>query len=146
MQSRRVILNDSPNRNTRTGTYIGKAAPVPMHDAHSWRNPGGPVGSPAGTAQQKSRQGKPNKAQKNAGGNVLRVPLRRGRRSPLGQWGVDGEIHKLPVMAALRDELYLQMRSLHSRYDCVRKVMTRNPDLQKPVSYTHLTLPTTPYV
>ena len=34
-------------------------------------------------------------------------------------------------MAALRDELYMQMRSLHSRYDCVRKVMVRNPDLQK---------------
>ena len=34
-------------------------------------------------------------------------------------------------MAALRDELYMQMRSLHSRYNCVRKVMIRNPDLQK---------------
>ena len=187
MRSRRVILHDSPNRNTRAGTYRGKTAPVPMHDAHSWRNPGGPVGSPAGdkatsyavakpdhagkhvgthgrsgrnvrrqhpyagnkypakttakrqhsqqgtvrnaslqrasvhgagvhgTAQQKStpypRQGKPNKAEKNAGGNVLRVHLRRGRRPALGQWDVDGEVHKLPVMAALRDELYMQMRS-----------------------------------
>ena len=35
------------------------------------------------------------------------------------------------MMATLRDELYMQMRSLHSRYDCVRKVMIRNPDLQK---------------
>ena len=34
-------------------------------------------------------------------------------------------------MAALRDELYMQMRSIHNRYDCVRKVMIRNPDLQK---------------
>ena len=34
-------------------------------------------------------------------------------------------------MAKLRDELYMQMRSLHSRYDCIRKVMIRNPDLQK---------------
>ena len=34
-------------------------------------------------------------------------------------------------MAALRDGLYMQMRSLHSQYDCVRKVMVRNPDLQK---------------
>ena len=34
-------------------------------------------------------------------------------------------------MAKLRDELYMQMRSLHSRYNCVRKVMIRNPDLQK---------------
>ena len=25
----------------------------------------------------------------------------------------------------------MQMRSIHSRYDCVRKVMIRNPDLQK---------------
>ena len=25
----------------------------------------------------------------------------------------------------------MQMRSLHSRYDCVKKVMIRNPDLQK---------------
>ena len=45
--------------------------------------------------------------------------------------GCRREVHKLPVMAALRDELYMQMRSLHSRYDCVRKVMIRNPDLQK---------------
>ena len=34
-------------------------------------------------------------------------------------------------MAKLREELYMQMRSIHSRYDCVRKVMIRNPDLQK---------------
>ena len=34
-------------------------------------------------------------------------------------------------MAKLRDELYMQMRSIHSRYDCVRKVLIRNQDLQK---------------
>ena len=34
-------------------------------------------------------------------------------------------------MQTLRDELYMQMRSLHSRYDCAHKVMTRHPDLQK---------------
>ena len=45
MRSRRVVLNDPPNSNTRTGTgtYRGKTAPVPMYDLHSWRNPGGPV-------------------------------------------------------------------------------------------------------
>ena len=26
-------------------------------------------------------------------------------------------------MTKLREELYMQMRSIHSRYDCVRKVM-----------------------
>ena len=77
------------------------------------------------------RQSKSNKTQKNVGSKVLWVPLRRGRRSALGQWDVDREVHKLPVMAALRDELYMQMRSIHSRYDCARKVMIRNPDLQK---------------
>ena len=34
-------------------------------------------------------------------------------------------------MQALRDELYMQMRSIHSRYDCARKVMIRHPNLQK---------------
>ena len=34
-------------------------------------------------------------------------------------------------MTKLREELYMQMRSIHIRYDCVRKVMIRNPDLQK---------------
>ena len=44
MRSRRVVLNDNPNRNVRTGTYRGKT--VPVHNPQSWRNPGGPIGSP----------------------------------------------------------------------------------------------------
>ena len=44
---------------------------------------------------------------------------------------MEGEVHSLPVMQALWDELYRQMRSLHSRYDCARKVMTRHVDLRK---------------
>ena len=48
MRSRRVVLNDSPNRNARTGSHRGKTASMPMHDAYTWRNPGGPIGSPAG--------------------------------------------------------------------------------------------------
>ena len=51
-RSRRVVLNDNPNRivrtSTGTGTYRGKTAPVPVHNTHSWRNPGGPTGSPVG--------------------------------------------------------------------------------------------------
>ena len=37
--------------------------------------------------------------------HVLRVPLRRGggRRVILGEWDVDGEVHKLPVMVKLRE-------------------------------------------
>ena len=150
-------LNDSPNRNARTGSYRGKTAPMPMHDAYTWRNPGGPIGSPAcnqtaGYATAKSdhagkhvgtngragcnvrrqhpytgnkypaqttancqqrkqdtvhkpslqrsgvhnsgkqepaqhpRQGKSDKAKKNASGYVLRLPVRRGRKPSLGQW------------------------------------------------------------
>ena len=202
MRSRSVVLNHSPNHNARTGPYRGKTAPMPVHDAYAWRNPGGPIGSPAGnktagyttaksnnagkyagingrsgrnirrqhpyaghkypaqtTAKHQQRkqdavykpslqrasvhnpakqepvpyprQGKSDKAKKNAGGNVLRLPVRRGRRPSLGQWDTEGEIHSLPVMQALRDELYMQLRSLHSRYDCARKVMTNHLDLQK---------------
>ena len=49
----------------------------------------------------------------------------------LGEWDTTEEIHKLPIMAELREELKWQMESLHRRYDCARKVRTRNPDLQK---------------
>ena len=54
----------------------------------------------------------------------------------MGEWDTDGEVHKLPIMAKLREELHMQMRSIHSRYDCVRKVMIRNPDLQKASAQT----------
>ena len=49
----------------------------------------------------------------------------------LGEWDTTEEIHKLPYMTELRQELKWQMESLHRRYDCARKVLTRNPDLQK---------------
>ena len=34
-------------------------------------------------------------------------------------------------MKELRQELQWQMESLHRRYDCARKVLIKNPDLQK---------------
>ena len=49
----------------------------------------------------------------------------------MGEWDTEGEVHDLPIMTRLREELQMQMRSIHSRYDCARKVMIRNPDLQK---------------
>ena len=66
MRSRRVILNGSPNSNTRAGTYRGKTAPVPMHDSHSWRNPGGPIGPPAGDKTASYAAAKPDYAGKHA--------------------------------------------------------------------------------
>ena len=80
-----------------------------------------------------SHRGKPNKAKADTRRHILRVPLGRGRggRVALGEWDTDGEVHNLPIMARLREELQMQMRSIHSRHDCVRKVMIRNPDLQK---------------
>ena len=78
MRSRRVILNDSPNSNTRAGTYCGKTAPVPMRDSHSWRNPGGPIGPPAGDKVAGYAAAKPDNARKyadphgRAGRNVRR--------------------------------------------------------------------------
>ena len=34
-------------------------------------------------------------------------------------------------MSKLREELRWQMEDLHRRYDCARKVLIKNPDLQK---------------
>ena len=34
-------------------------------------------------------------------------------------------------MASLREELRMQMWSIHSRYDCARKVLVNHKDLQK---------------
>ena len=88
MQSRRVILNDSPNRNTRAGTYRGKTAPVPLHDVHSWRNPGGPIGPPAGNKATGYAIAKPDHAGKHAGThrrsgrNVRRQHLYAGNKYP----------------------------------------------------------------
>ena len=71
MRSRRIILNDPPNRNARTGSYHGKTAPVPMHNAYTWRNPGGPIGSPAGHQTAGYATAKSNHGGKHAGTNGL---------------------------------------------------------------------------
>ena len=68
-----------------------------------------------------SRQGKPNKAKTDPSGLVLRVPdghrggLRRVTLGALGQWDTTGDVHKLPFMKELRQELQWQMESLHRR-------------------------------
>ena len=46
MQSRRVVLDNPPNSTASTNS--GQATSVPLYDLHSWRNPGGPIGPPAG--------------------------------------------------------------------------------------------------
>ena len=69
MRSRRVVLNDSPNRNARTGPYRGKTASMPVHNAYAWRNPGGPIGSPAGYKTAGYATAKSNNAGKHAGTN-----------------------------------------------------------------------------
>ena len=48
-----------------------------------------------------------------------------------GQWDPEGEIHNLPVMVSLREELRMLMWSIHTRYDCARKVLMNHLDLQK---------------
>ena len=81
-----------------------------------------------------SRQGKPDKAKADPSSLVLRVPngYRGGlRRVTLGHWDTTGDVHKLPFMKELRQELQWQMETLHRRYDCARKVLIKNPDLQK---------------
>ena len=70
------------------------------------------------------RQGNPNKAKADARGDVLRLPS-------LEQWDTESEIHNLPVMVSLREELRMQMWSVHTRYDCARKVLMNHLDLQK---------------
>ena len=69
MRSRRVILHDSPNSNTRAGTYRGKTAPVPVYDWHSWRNPGGPIGPPSGDKAAGYAAAKSDNARKHADPN-----------------------------------------------------------------------------
>ena len=77
------------------------------------------------------RQGNTNKAKANARSHVLRVPVREGRRRPsLETWDTEGNVHKLPFMVSLREELRLQMWSIHTRYDCARKVLAHHKDLQ----------------
>ena len=45
VRSRRVT-HANPDTRTNTSTDRGKATPVPMHNPQSWRNLGGPIGSP----------------------------------------------------------------------------------------------------
>ena len=66
---RGVILNNPRNPNARTGSYRGKTAPVPMHNAYTWRNPGGPIGSPAGHQTAGYATAKSDHAGKHAGTN-----------------------------------------------------------------------------
>ena len=42
-----------------------------------------------------------------------------------------GEVHDLPIMVKLREELKMQMKDLHCRYDCARKVLLKNRDIQR---------------
>ena len=49
----------------------------------------------------------------------------------MGEWDTAGEVHDLPIMTRLRDELQMQMKDLHCRYDSARKVLIKKPDLQK---------------
>ena len=39
-------------------------------------------------------------------------------------------MHKLPFMVSLREELRMQMWSIHTRYDCAQKVLAHHKDLQ----------------
>ena len=39
-------------------------------------------------------------------------------------------MHKLPYVVSLREELRMQMWSIHTRCDCARKVLTHHKDLQ----------------
>ena len=72
------------------------------------------------------RQGNANKTKTDARGHVLRVPVRGGRRRPsLETWDNEGDVHKLSFMASLREELHMQMWSIHTRY-----VLTHHKDLQ----------------
>ena len=92
MRSRRVVLNGNPNHNVRTSTststYCGKTAPVPVHKLQSWRNPGGPIGSPAGhkatgyAVAKSDHAGKHASANGRAGGNVrCQHPYARNKHS-----------------------------------------------------------------
>ena len=75
MRSRRVILNNPPNRNARTGSYRGKTALMPMHNAYTWHNPGGPIGSPAGHQTAGYATAKSDHAGKPAGTNLSLIHI-----------------------------------------------------------------------
>ena len=65
----------NPNPSTHSGVNRGKATSVPVHNPQSWRNPGGPIGSPASHKTTSYVVAKPNNAGKHkrhAGRNVRR--------------------------------------------------------------------------
>ena len=59
------------------------------------------------------------------------LPVRGGGRPSLEQLDTEGEIHNVPVIVSLREELRMQMWSIHTRYDCAWKVLMNHLDLQK---------------
>ena len=63
------------------------------------------------------RQGQSDKAKKNARSNILRVPVRRRGGPSLDEWDTQGDIHKLPFMENLREELRMHMWSIYTRYN-----------------------------
>ena len=58
VRSRRVVLDNPPNRTA--GANHGQATSVPLYDSQSWRNPGGPIGPPAGNKAAGYAAAKPN--------------------------------------------------------------------------------------
>ena len=67
VRSRRVVLDNPPNRNA--GTNRGQATSVPLYDPQSWRNPGGPIGPPAGDKAAGYAAAKSDNARKHADPN-----------------------------------------------------------------------------
>ena len=54
---------------SRPGTNRGKATSMPVHNPQSWRNPGGPIRTPAGNKAASYAAAKPNNAGKYKGAN-----------------------------------------------------------------------------
>ena len=60
-----------------------------------------------------------------------------------------GQVARGSGGASPREDLRSEARALgltDSEYDLIREKLARAPNGLEPVSYTHLTLPTTPYV
>ena len=49
----------------------------------------------------------------------------------LEKWDTEGDVHNLPVIVSLREELRMQMWSIHTSYDCACKVLVNHKDLQR---------------
>ena len=119
-----TLVTSTPKKNPQTDvTRLGGSSyHVPAYSGPTYSAPLSRSLPATTPTADKASQTKPKKTLS----NILWVPVRRRGGPSLDEWDSRGDVHEVPFMENLREELRMQMWSIHTRYNCARKVLTRH--------------------